>query len=147
MIDTSGFATTHVVVQPELPDMAVQSNLAERLQKRYGQVLSFFRFSGEPGTGPGFFQPKTFSIPRGIIPQNFSSLGFAVSQELGNKQTHRLTDIQALLQSDWGFVLTLTLRISMDRGLYSVGLESDNEMLTHLCGIKKYICVCVVFVD
>ena len=27
-----------------------------------------------------------------MINQNFSSLGFAVSQELGNKQTHRLTD-------------------------------------------------------
>ena len=36
-----------------------------------------------------FFKPKTFLIPRGIIPQNFSSLGFAVSEELGNKQTHR----------------------------------------------------------
>ena len=28
----------------------------------------------------------------GIIPQNFSSLGFAVSEELGNKQTDSLTD-------------------------------------------------------
>ena len=31
------------------------------------------------------------------IPQNFSSLGFAVSEELGNKQTDRLTDRLALL--------------------------------------------------
>ena len=36
------------------------------------------------------FQPKTIGIPRAIIPQNFSSLGFAVLEELGNKQTHRL---------------------------------------------------------
>ena len=28
----------------------------------------------------------------GIIPQNFSSQGFAVSEELGNKQTDSLTD-------------------------------------------------------
>ena len=38
------------------------------------------------------FQPKTFCIPRGILPQNLSLLGFAVLEELGNKQTNRLTD-------------------------------------------------------
>ena len=47
-------------------------------------------------TNPDIFQPKTFLILREIIPQNFSSLGFAVSEELGNKQknslTHSLTD-------------------------------------------------------
>jgi len=38
-------------------------------------------------TNPDVFRPKTFLIPRGIIPQNFISQGFAVSEELGNKQT------------------------------------------------------------
>ena len=55
-----------------------------------------------------FFQPKTFCIQRGIIPQNFSLLGFAVSEELGNNQTntqtHSLTGL-ALLQSDSLFFL------------------------------------------
>ena len=46
------------------------------------------------------FQPKTFLIPRGIIPQNFSLLGYPVSEELGNKQTKSLTDRLVLLQSD-----------------------------------------------
>ena len=39
-----------------------------------------------------FFLPKTFSIPRGIIPKNFSSLGFAILKELGNKQTNKHTN-------------------------------------------------------
>ena len=30
--------------------------------------------------------------PKGIIHHIFSPLGFAVSEELGNKQTHKLTD-------------------------------------------------------
>ena len=38
-------------------------------------------------TNSDVFQPKIFLILRGIIPQNFSSLGFTVSEELGNKQT------------------------------------------------------------
>ena len=45
------------------------------------------------------FQPKTFPIPRGIIPQNFKSLGFAVSEELGNIQTDKLTHSL----TDWSF--------------------------------------------
>ena len=57
-----------------------------------GLSKTFFAFFSEfVYGGLCFFQPKTFSIPRGIIPQNFSSLGFAVSQELGNKQTHTQT--------------------------------------------------------
>ena len=57
-----------------------------------GLSKTFFTFFSEfVYGGLCFFQPKTFSIPRGIIPQHFSSLVFAVSQELGNKQTHRLT--------------------------------------------------------
>ena len=50
-------------------------------------------------TNPDGFQSKTFFIPRGITPQFFSLLGFTVSDELGNKQTDRLTDRLALLQS------------------------------------------------
>ena len=53
-------------------------------------------FPANGSTNPDAFQPKTFSIPTGIIPQNFKLLGFAVSEELGNKQTnkqtHSLTD-------------------------------------------------------
>ena len=68
---------------------------------RTGQALVFFHFPANGSTNPDVFQPKTFCIPRGIIPQNFSSLGFAVSEELGNKQTnkqtHSLTDRLALL--------------------------------------------------
>ena len=42
-------------------------------------MLYFFNFPANGSTNPDVFLPKTFSIPRGIIPQNFSSLGFAVS--------------------------------------------------------------------
>ena len=61
----------------------------------------FFYFPANGSTNPDVFQPKTFPIPRGIIPQNFSSLGFAVSEELGNKQTHKLTHILLLQKKDY----------------------------------------------
>ena len=48
-------------------------------------------FPANDSTNPDFFYPKTFPIPRGISPKNFSSLGFAVSEELGKKQIGRLT--------------------------------------------------------
>ena len=59
----------------------------------------FFYFPANGLTNPDMFLPKTFLIPRGIIPQNFSSLVFAVSEELGKKHpirqlTHSLTDGQ-----------------------------------------------------
>ena len=38
---------------------------------------------------------------RGIIPQNFSSLRIAVSEELGNKQNNTLTDIILLYKIDF----------------------------------------------
>ena len=57
----------------------------------------FFYFPANGSTNPVVFQPKPFCIPRGIIPQNLSSLGFALLEELGNKQTDRLTDRLALL--------------------------------------------------
>ena len=44
----------------------------------------------------GFFSLK----PSKIIPQNFSSSGLVVSEELGNKQTHKLTDILLLKRID-----------------------------------------------
>ena len=57
---------------------------------------AYIYFLANGSTNPDVFYPKTFPIPRGIIPQNFSLLGFAVSEELGNKQTntqtHSLTD-------------------------------------------------------
>ena len=70
----------------------------------------YFRANGS--TNQDVFQPKTFLIPRGIIPQNFSSLGFAVSEELGNKQTNK--QIHSL--TDWRFyrVITLNLDVYLD---------------------------------
>ena len=59
----------------------------------------FFYIPANGSTNPNVFQPKTFPIPSGIIPQNFSSLGFAVSEELGNIQTQRLTHSL----TDWCF--------------------------------------------
>ena len=50
----------------------------------YLRFFRFFVFPANREPDPDAFQPKTFSIPRGIIPQNFRSLGFAVSQT----QTH-----------------------------------------------------------
>ena len=52
-----------------------------------------------------FFSLKTSSSQRGIIPQNFSSLGFAVSEELGNKQTNNQTDSL----TDWRFYRVIDL--------------------------------------
>ena len=66
---------------------------------RTGHALVLFYFPANGSTNPDVFQPKTFCIPRGIIPQNFSSLGFAVSEELGNKHPNRQTD--SLI--DWRF--------------------------------------------
>ena len=43
-------------------------------------------------------------MPRGIIPQNFRSLGFAVSEELGNIQTDSLTHSL----TDWCFDREIT---------------------------------------
>ena len=55
----------------------------------YLQALAYFPANGSKN--PDVFWPKTFCIPRGIIPQNFSSSGLVVSQELWNKQTNRQT--------------------------------------------------------
>ena len=60
-------------------------------------TVSVYRFSGKHLVNSG--KPKTICTPREIS-QNFSSLGFDVLEELGNKQTEKLTDRQALLKSD-----------------------------------------------
>ena len=44
-----------------------------------------------------FSSLKPSPSQKGIIPQNFSSLGLAVSEELGNIQTDSLTDRMVLL--------------------------------------------------
>ena len=64
----------------------------EDYRGRTGKDLVFFYFPANGSTNPDVFYSKTFSIPRGIIPQNFSSLRFAVSEELGNKQTNKQTN-------------------------------------------------------
>ena len=50
-------------------------------------TLVFFYFLANGSPNSDVFQPKTFLIPREIIPQSFSSSGLVVSEELGNKQT------------------------------------------------------------
>ena len=64
-------------------------NKIDRQSRMWRQYTCYFPANGQ--TNPDVFEPKTFPIPRGIIPQNFSSLGFAVSEELGNIQAHPLT--------------------------------------------------------
>ena len=56
-------------------------------------------FPAYGSTNLDFFKPKTFSIPREIIPQNFRSLGFAISEEIGNIQIDSLTHSR----TDWFF--------------------------------------------
>ena len=51
----------------------------------------FFNFLRTVGRIWKFFLPKTICNPRGIIPQNFSLLGLAVLEELGNKQINTQT--------------------------------------------------------
>ena len=51
------------------------------------KIVSFY-FPANGSKNPDVFQPKTIFTPIGIIPQNFSSLGFAVSEKLTDKQTN-----------------------------------------------------------
>ena len=106
----SGFCQTfyHLLTSPPLTNLPItlkihtEDNKMYRQNRMWRQYTCYFPANGS--TNPDVFQPQPFSILRGIIPQNFSSLGFAVSEELGNiqtdKQTHSLTDRLALLQSD-----------------------------------------------
>ena len=59
------------------------------LKARVQHCTRYFLANGL--TNPDIFQPKTFLILREIIPQNFSLLGFADLEKLGNKQTNRQT--------------------------------------------------------
>ena len=70
-------------------------------------TLYSFYFPAKGQTNLDVSQPKTFLIPREIIPHNFSLLGFAVSEELGNKQTDRQTDSL----TDWCFYEVMTKSI------------------------------------
>ena len=60
--------------------------------------LVFFYFPTNGLTNPDVFYPKTFCIPREIIPQHFSSLGRTVSEELGNKEKNTQTHDTLLLE-------------------------------------------------
>ena len=97
-----GFCKTsyHLLISPpptNLPNTLKIHTGENKIDRQGRQYTCYFPhhytryFPANGLTNPDVFQPKTFSIPRGIIPQNFSSLGFAVSQELGNKQTHTQT--------------------------------------------------------
>ena len=61
---------------------------------------AYFRFSGEQIAQSLCVKPKTICTPSGIIPQNYSSLGSAVAEELRNKQTYTDTDILVLERID-----------------------------------------------
>ena len=96
----SGFFKTsyHLLIsQPptNLPNTLKIHTGENKIDRQGRQYTCYFPANGS--TNPDVFQPKTFSIPMGIIPQNFRSLGFAVSEDLGNKhpntQTDSLTDL------------------------------------------------------
>ena len=61
-------------------------------------VASIVSFLAKDLSNPKVFFSLKSSAPqeRGIIPQNFSSLGSTVSEELAHKQTNTLTDILLL---------------------------------------------------
>ena len=101
----SGFCKTsyHLLISPP------PTNLPNTIDRQDCQYTCYFPhhytrdFPANGSTNPDVFQPKTFSIPRGIIPQNFSLLGFAVLEELGNKQTNNQTNKQTDSLTDWCF--------------------------------------------
>ena len=105
----SGFCKTsyHLLVSPpptNLPNtlkVHTGENNIDRQSRMWRQYTCYFPANGS--TNPDVFQPKTFPIPRGIIPQNFISLGFAVSEELGNIQTHTHTHKLTHSLTDWCF--------------------------------------------
>ena len=77
---------------------------------RTGQALVFYHFPANGSTNWDVFLPKTFCITRGIIPQNFRSLAFAVLEELANIQT----DTQTHSLTDWCFNREIVLTIKVD---------------------------------
>ena len=101
----SGFCKTsyHLLISPpptNLPNtlkIHTGENKIDRQSQMWRQYTCYIPANGS--TNPDVFQPKTFPIPREIIPQNFSLLGFTVSEELGNIQTDKLTHSL----TDWCF--------------------------------------------
>ena len=104
----------HLLISPtptNLPNMLkihTGENKIDCQSQIWRQQACYFPANGL--TNPDVFQLKTFPIPREIIPQNVSSLGFTVSEELGNiqtdTQTDSLTDRLAILFSDCFIVQT-----------------------------------------
>ena len=91
----SGFCKTsyHLLISPP------PTNLPNTIDRQDRQYTCYFPhhytryFPASGSMNPDVFQLKTFSIPRGIIPQNFSSLGSPFRRSQGtNKYTHSLTD-------------------------------------------------------
>ena len=85
----------HLLISPpptNLPNtfnIHTRENKIDRQSRIWCQYKFYFPANGSTNTD--VFQPKSFQILRGIIPQNFSSLGFAVWEKLGNRQTDRQT--------------------------------------------------------
>ena len=55
-------------------------------------IRVFFGFPANGWSNPNVFKPETIFTPREIFPQNYSSLGLTISEELRKKQTDKLTD-------------------------------------------------------
>ena len=92
---TSGFANTHIVVSVRHPFTYWSPHPLSYQPPKYvkdsywrewncRQYTCYFTANGSKN--------KTFCIPRGIIPQDFSSSGLVVSEELGNKHPNRQTN-------------------------------------------------------
>ena len=84
-----------------------KKQLKENRGRQYisGLCKMFFTFFIEfVYGGLCFFQPKTFCTSRRIFPEILSLIDAAVSEQLGNKQTHRqthrLTDILLVQKKD-----------------------------------------------
>ena len=118
----SGFCKTsyHLLISPpptNLPNtlkIYTEEKKIDRQSQMWRQYTCYFLANGS--TNPDVFQPKTFPIPRGIFPQNFILLGFAVSEELGNKQTH--TQTHSL--TDWRFYREMTTWTNVSRVIFVI---------------------------
>ena len=77
---------------PQQQRVTLERNKIDRQSRMWRQYTCYF--PANRSTNPDEFQPKTFLIPRGIIPQNSMSLGFVITEEIGNilQTDHSLTD-------------------------------------------------------
>ena len=76
----------------------VSLSMIQRIVASIIRVISvFWRTDGRIGK---FFKTETIFTPREIFPQNYISLGLTISEELGNKQTDKITDIPLLHRID-----------------------------------------------